>query len=48
MNSAVMDIRVHASLSVLVFPGCMPSNGIGGSYGSVIPRFFKESPYSSP
>ena len=46
VNGAVMNIRVHASLSVIVFSGCMPSNGIVGSYCSFIPSFFKEFPYS--
>ena len=36
-----MNIRVHASLSVMVFPGCMPSNGIVGSYGGFIPSFLR-------
>ena len=31
------------SLSVLVSLGNMPRSGIAGSYGSFIPRFFKES-----
>ena len=39
INSAVMNIGVHVSLSVLVSLVCMPSSGIAGSYGSSISRF---------
>ena len=35
-NSAVMNIRVHMCLSILVCSVCMPSSGITGSYGSSI------------
>ena len=31
-----MNIGVHVSLSILVSSTCMPSSGIGGSYGSFI------------
>ena len=34
INSAVMNIGVHVSLSLLVSSVCMPSSGIAGSYGS--------------
>ena len=34
VNSAVMNIGVHVSLSILVSLVCMPSSGIAGSYGS--------------
>ena len=34
-------LGVHASLSILVSLGCMPSNGIAGSYGSSIPSFLR-------
>ena len=34
VNSAAMNIGVHASLSVMVFSGYMASSGIVGSYGS--------------
>ena len=34
VNSAVMNIGVHVSLSILVSSVCMPSSGIAGSYGS--------------
>ena len=36
INSAVMNIGVHVSLSVLVFSICIPSSGIAGSYGSSV------------
>ena len=36
VNSAVMNIGVHASLSILISSVCMPSRGIAGSYGSCI------------
>ena len=40
VNSAVMNIGVHVSLSVLVSSVCMPSSGIAGSYGSSSSIFF--------
>ena len=36
VNSAVMNIGVHVSLSILVSLVCMPCSGIAGSYGSSI------------
>ena len=33
INSAVMNIGVHVSLSDLVSSVCMPRSGIAGSYG---------------
>ena len=39
VNSAVMNIGVHMSLSILVSSVCMPSSGIAGSYGSSISSF---------
>ena len=39
VNSAAMNIGVHASLSILVSLVCMPSSGIAGSYGSSIYSF---------
>ena len=33
IKSAVMNIGVHGSLSLLVSSMCMPSSGIAGSYG---------------
>ena len=41
INSAVMNIGVHVSLSVLVSLVCMPSSGIAGSYGSSISSFLR-------
>ena len=40
VNSAVINIGVHMSLSILVSLVCMPSSGIAGSYGSSISSFF--------
>ena len=36
INSAVMNIGVHVSLSILVSSVCMPSSGIAVSYGRSI------------
>ena len=44
INSAVMNIGVHASLSILVSLVCMPSSGIAGSYGSSISSFLRNHP----
>ena len=41
INSAVMNIGVHVSLSILVSSVCMPSGGIAGSYGSSISIFLR-------
>ena len=41
INSAVMNIGVHVSLSVLVSSVCMPSSGIAESYGSSIFSFLR-------
>ena len=41
VNSAVMNIGVHVSLSILVSSVCMPRSGIAGSYGSSISRFLR-------
>ena len=46
INSAVMNVGVHMSLSILVSSVCM-SIGIARSYGSSISRF-KESQQCSP
>ena len=48
INSAVMNIAVHMSLSDLVSSVCMPSSWIAGSYDSSTSSFFKESPHYSP
>ena len=41
VNSAVMNIEVHVSLSILVSLVCVPSSGIAGSCGSSISRFLR-------
>ena len=41
INSAVMNIGVHVSLSVLVSLVCMPSSGIAGLYGSSVSSFLR-------
>ena len=41
INSAVMNIWVQVSLSILVFLVCMPSSGIAGWYGSSISSFLR-------
>ena len=41
INSAVMNIGVHVSLSILVSSVFMPSSGIAGSYGSSISSFLR-------
>ena len=41
INSAVMNIGVHMSLSDLVSLVCMPRSGIAGSYGSSISSFLR-------
>ena len=39
--TAVMNIGVHVSFSVMVFSGCVPSSGIAGLYGSFIAIFLR-------
>ena len=39
VNSALVNVGVHVSFSVLVSSGYMPRNGIAGSYGGFIPSF---------
>ena len=41
LNSAVMNIEVLMSLSILVSSVCMPSSGIAGSYGGSISSFLR-------
>ena len=41
INSAVMNIGVHMSLSDLVSLVCMPRSGIAGLYGSSISSFLR-------
>ncbi|CAI9175559.1 unnamed protein product [Rangifer tarandus platyrhynchus] len=40
-NSAVMNIGVHVSLSILVSLVCMPSSGIAEPYGNSISSFLR-------
>ena len=41
INSAVMNIGVHVSLSILVSSVCMPGSGIAGLYGSSTSSFLR-------
>ena len=41
VNSAVMNIGVYVSISILDSSVSMPSSGIAGSYGSSISRFLR-------
>ena len=41
INSAVMNIGVHVSLSILVSSVCMSSSGVAGSYGSFTCSFLR-------
>ena len=41
INSVVMNIGVHVSLSDLVSSVCMPRSGIAGSYGSSTSSFLR-------
>ena len=41
VNSVLMNIEVHVSLSILVSSMCMPNSGIAGSYGSSIFSFLR-------
>ena len=41
VNSAAMNIRVHVYFSILVSSGSIPSSGIAGSYGGLIPSFLR-------
>ena len=41
VNSAAMNIVVHASFRIMVFSGYMPSSGIAGSYGSSVFSFLR-------
>ena len=45
-SSAVMNIGVHVSLSILISLVCMPQSGIAGSYGSSISSFFLRNLHS--
>ena len=39
VNSALMNLGIHVSFSILVFSGYMPRSGVAGSYGGFIPSF---------
>ena len=41
INSAVMNIGIHVSLSILVSSVCMPSSGIAGLYDSSSSSFLR-------
>ena len=41
VNSAVMNIGVHMSLSIVASSMCMPSSGIAVSYGGSISSFLR-------
>ena len=41
VNSAAMNTGVHVSVSIMVFSGYMPSNGIAGSHGGFIFDFLR-------
>ena len=41
VNSAAMNIGIHASLSILISLVCMPSSGVTGSYSSSISSFLR-------
>ena len=41
VNSVAMNIGVHVSFSVTVFSSYMPSSGIAGSRGNVIPSVLR-------
>ena len=50
IDSAVMNVGVHVSLSILVSSVCMPSSGIAVAVLLPVCLFFflKESPHCSP
>ena len=41
INSAVVNIEIHVSFSVLISSGYMPRSGISRSYGGFIPSFLR-------
>ena len=41
LNSAAVNIRVHVSFQIMVFPRYMPRSGIAGLYGSSIFSFLR-------
>ena len=48
VDSASVNIRVHAPFWIMIFSKYMPKGGIAESYGSSVFSFcFKETPYFS-
>ena len=41
VNKTAKNIGIHVSFSILVSSGCMPSNGISGSYSGFIPSILR-------
>ena len=41
VNSAAVNNGIHESFSILVSSGYMPSSGIAGAYGGLIPSFLR-------
>ena len=41
VNGATMNIGMHVSFQIMVFSGCIPRIGIGGSYGNSIFSFLR-------
>lgn len=48
VNSATINIGVHASFQITVFCGEMPRRWVATSYGCYIFSFFKEPPHWFP
>ena len=48
INSAVLNIGVHVSLSILASLVCMHRSGVAGVIWQFYFQFFKESPHCSP
>ena len=41
VNGSAMNVGVHVSVPIVIFSGYMPSSGIVGSYGRLIPSFLR-------
>ena len=48
VKSASVNIEIYVSFCIMIFSRYILSSEIAGSYGSLTPSFFKESPYCSP